>query len=113
MWGMTNIPAYSFSDADFQQLTNSKDYGENCFKGGVSVQLNGWIRAGELWPGRVSDSDYNRREGYLERQQEFQESVIVEIDRKVSVLPFLNIYEKDRGMEDRSAGSATTHICAE
>ena len=94
MWDMTNIPAYSFSDADFQRLTFSDYYGENCFKGGVSVQLNGWMRAGALWPGRVSDSDYNRREGYLQRQQEFQESNLVEIDGKVDVLPFLNVYDK-------------------
>ena len=94
MWDMTNIPAYSFSDADFQRLTFSEYYGENCFKGGVSVQLNGWMRAGALWPGRVSDSDYNRREGYLQRQQEFQESDLVEIDGKVDVLPFLNVYDK-------------------
>ena len=94
MWDMTNISAYSFSDADFQRLTFSDYYGENCFKGIVSVQLNGWMRAGALWPGRVSDLDYNRREGYLQRQQEFQESDLVEIDGKVDVLPFLNVYDK-------------------
>ena len=58
------------------------------------MQLYGWMRAGSLWPGRVSDSDYNRREGYLQRQQEFQESELVEIDGKVDVLPFLNVYHK-------------------
>ena len=94
MWDMTNISAYSFSDADFQRLTFSDYYGENCFKGGVSVQLNGWMRAGALWPGRVSDSDYNRREGYLQRQEKFQERDLVEIDGKVNVLPFLNVYDK-------------------
>ena len=94
MWDMTNIPAYSFSDPDFQRFTYSEYYGENCFKGGVSVQLNGWIRAGSLWPGRVSDSDYNRREGYLQRQQEFQDADLVEVDGKLVVIPFLNIYDK-------------------
>ena len=94
MWDMSNIPAYSFWDADFQPLTYSEYYGENCFKGGISVQLNSWIQAGALWPGRVSDSDYNRREGYLQKQQEFQESNLVEIDGKLEVLPFLNVYDK-------------------
>ena len=94
MWDMTNIPAYSFTDADFQRFTYSEYYGENCFKGGVSVQLNGWTQAGALWPGRVSDSDYNRREGYLQTQQEFQERDLVEIDGKLEVLPFLNVYDK-------------------
>ena len=42
----------------------------------------------------MSDSDYNRREGYLQRQQEFQESDLVEIDGKVDVLLFLNVYDK-------------------
>ncbi len=77
MWDMTNIPAYSFSDPDYQRFTYSEYYGENRFKGGVSVQLNGWIWAGSLWPGRVSDSDYNKREGYLQRQEEFQDVNLV------------------------------------
>jgi hypothetical protein len=94
MWDTSNISAYSFSDADFQPLTYSEYYRENCFKGGVSVQLNSWIRAGALWHGRVSDSDYNRREGYLQKQQEFQESDLVEIDGKLEILPFLNVYDK-------------------
>jgi hypothetical protein len=39
----------------------------------VFVQLCGWMGTADLWPGMVTDSDYNRREGYLERQSEFQE----------------------------------------
>jgi hypothetical protein len=80
MWDMPNILSYSFSDADFQRFTYSKYYRENGFKGGISVQLNGWIQAGTLWLGRVSDSDYSRQEGYLQKQHEFQESNLVEID---------------------------------
>jgi hypothetical protein len=94
MWDMTNIPAYSFSDPDYQRFTYSEYYGENYFNGGVSVQLNGWIPAGSLWPGRLSDSDYNRREGYFQRQQEFQDADLVEIDGKLLVIPFLNVYDK-------------------
>jgi hypothetical protein len=61
MWDMTNIEAISFSAADIQRLTYSKYYNQNCFKGGVFIQLLGWIGVGDLWPGAVSDSDYNRR----------------------------------------------------
>jgi hypothetical protein len=94
MWDMANIPAFSFSDPDYQQFTYSEYYGENCCKGGMSVQLNGWIWAGSLWPGKVSDSDYNRQEGYLQWQKEFQDKDLVETDGNLVILPFLNIYGK-------------------
>jgi hypothetical protein len=94
MWDMTNIPAYSISNPDYQQFTYSEYHGENCFKGGVSIQLNSWIRAGSLWQGKVSDLDYNRQEGYLQQQQKFQDIDLVEIDGDLVVLPFLNIYDK-------------------
>jgi hypothetical protein len=97
MWDMTNIEAFSFSDANIQRLTYSKYYNQNCFKGGVFVQLLGWMGVGELWPGAVSDSDYNRREGYLERQMNFANKDLVTVDGdrgKLSVLPFTNVYDK-------------------
>ena len=90
MWDMTNIDAYAFSDADLQRLTYSKYYNGNVFKGGVSNQLCGWIRTAELWPGGVSDTDYNQREGYLQLQQEFALNDLV----NGQVLPFTNIYDK-------------------
>lgn len=46
------------------------------------------------WTGGVSDSDYNRRAGYLKKQQEFQEKDLVEIDGERRVIRFLNIYDK-------------------
>ena len=79
MWDMTNIEATSFSAADIQRLTYSKYYIQNCFKGGVFIQLLGWIGVGDLWPGAVSDSDYNRREGYLERQMNFANNDLVKL----------------------------------
>ena len=94
MWDMTNIPAYAFTDTDLQRLTYSEYYGMNCFKGGVFVQLCGWMGTADLWPGRVTDSDYNRREGYLERQREFQEHDKVIRNGEDVVVPFLNIYDK-------------------
>lgn len=94
MWDMTNVSAYGFTDADFQRLTYSKYYGENCFKGGVFTQLCGFQGAADLWTGGVSDSNYNRGEGYLERQTHFQNKDLVEINGTKTVVPFLNIYDK-------------------
>jgi hypothetical protein len=90
MWDMTNVSAYAFTDADLQRITYSQYYGENCFKGGVFTQLCGWQGAANLWTGAVSDTDYNRREGYLDRQREFQENDLIDD----ILLPFLNIYDK-------------------
>ena len=64
MWDMANIPAYMFSYSGLQILTYNEYYGMFCFKGGLFVQLCGWMGAADLWPGMVTDSDYNRREGY-------------------------------------------------
>ncbi|KAL7461139.1 hypothetical protein ACHAXS_001568 [Conticribra weissflogii] len=41
--------------------------------------------------GQLSDSDYNRREGYLELQQPFQSQDLV----GGNIIPFLNIYDKE------------------
>ena len=90
MWDMTNIEAYAFSDADLQLLAYSKYYAMNCFKGGVFTQLCGWIGVGDLWLGAVSDSDYNRREGYLLRQKLFAESDLI----NGLYIAFTNIYDK-------------------
>eukprot|EP00984_Skeletonema_dohrnii_P013209 scaffold5459_cov86-Skeletonema_dohrnii-CCMP3373.AAC.2 len=94
MWDMTGISAYGFSSADLQRLTFSSYYSENCFKGGVFCQPCGWMGTINLWTGGVSDSDYNRRAGYLKKQQRFQENDLVETDGKRRVVRFLNIYDK-------------------
>lgn len=90
MHDMTNISAYEFTDADLQRLTYNQYYGENCFKGGIHTQLCGWHGVEDLWLGAVSDSDYNRRAGYLDKQTEFQSVDLVEGE----IVPFLNIYDK-------------------
>jgi len=90
MWDMTNISAYEFTDADLQRLTYNQYYGENCFKDGIHTQLCSWLGIEDLWLGAVSDSDYNRRAGYLDKQTEFQSNNIY----NGKVIPFLNIYDK-------------------
>ena len=94
MWDMTNIEAYGFTDTDLNRLTYSKYYNQNCFKGGVFIQLCGWLGTAELWPGAVSDSDYNKREGYLQRQEAFANNDLVEMDGEHKILPFTNVYDK-------------------
>ena len=90
MHDMTNIHAYAFTDADLQRLTWNDYYGENCFKGGVYSTTGGFHGTYTLWPGAVSDSDYNRRAGYLDEQREFQTNDTVDGEVK----PFMNIYDK-------------------
>ena len=73
MWDMTNVLVVKFEAAALQQATFSEYYSENCFKGGVGIQLCEWLIAWDLWGGGVSDTDYNARAGYLAVQQQFQE----------------------------------------
>jgi hypothetical protein len=45
----------------------------------------------------VSDSDFNRREGYLEHQMDFANTIVVKGEEgsgKFSVVPFINVYDK-------------------
>jgi hypothetical protein len=59
---MTDISAFGFSNPDLQRLTlASIYYNGNVLKGGVGVQLCGFIVAADLWPGGISDSEYHRR----------------------------------------------------
>ena len=87
---MTNIHAYAFTDADLQRFTYNQYYAENCLKGDIFTQCGGWHGVYDLWMGAVSATDYNRRAGYVQQQEEFQNIDLVE----GQVLPFLNIYNK-------------------
>lgn len=93
-WDMTNIVAYEFTDSNLQKMTYSSYYGQNCFKGGVFTQFCGWQGTADLWTGAVSDTDYNRRAGYLQCQQEFQSQDVIVQETTNIVIPFLNIYDK-------------------
>lgn len=76
MWDMTNVSAIAFTSAHWQSLTYSSYYNENCFKSGVYCQSCGYMGVVDLWTGGVSDSDFNRRAGYLKTQQRFQENIL-------------------------------------
>ena len=80
MRDMTNIPAFGFTNADCNQITCSQYYNQIC----------GWIGTYDLWSGAVSDTDYNKRAGYLKIQKQYTEIDLV--DSKL--VPFTNIYDK-------------------
>jgi hypothetical protein len=91
MWDDTNIPfTYKPSSALNQRITYSAYYGMNCAKGGVFLQLCGWLGVEELWVGAVSDSHYMRFTSILKRQKIFaQEDTI-----NGEYIPFSNILDK-------------------
>jgi hypothetical protein len=62
----------------------------------VFTQLCGWIGLADLWPGAVSESDCNQREGYLQRQKAFADGDLVNSDNNSTPIhiPFTNIYDK-------------------
>ena len=66
----------------------------NCFKGGISVQRCGWMGTSHLWVGAVSDTDYNKRAGYMEEQEQFAEKYLVLINSVLTLLVFMNKYDK-------------------
>ena len=94
MWDMTNIPACAFSDPNMNRITYSVYYAMNCFKGGVFVQLCGWMGTAPLWTGAVSDTDYNKRAGYIKEQHQFAKDDLVMINGVRGYRAFLNIYDK-------------------
>ena len=49
----------------------------NCAKGGVFLQLCGWMGVGELWYGAISDSTYIEKAKILERQRDFAQNDLV------------------------------------
>jgi hypothetical protein len=103
MWDMTNVSAVKFDDAILQRATYSEYYAENCFKGGVGVQLCGWLVVEDLWGGGVSDTDYNLRSGYLRDQQQFQDKDLVFDDNNVVGRIVRFVILLDRGYRAKSA----------
>jgi hypothetical protein len=84
----TNINLPSPSDADLQRALWSDYYGGCVAKGGVALQLCGWIRAIELCTGAIGDSDYIDAVEILKEQK-----IFAEMDQSSSS-GFLNIFDK-------------------
>jgi len=74
-------------------LTYSAYYAGNVAKGGVFLQLCGWLATHELYPGAMSDSRYLNETGIIEEQEKFQKS-----DGEI---PFIN--QIDRGFRSSLA----------
>ena len=91
LWDMTNVTMPQSSDAGVQRTTYSQYYSENCLKAGVGIQLCGWLLVWDLWGGGITDDQYNNKSGYLQEQETFAKTDLV--DGKV--MPFTNV--KDRG----------------
>jgi hypothetical protein len=99
MWDDTNIPfTYKPSSALNQRITYSAYYGMNCAKGGVFLQLCGWLGVEELWVGAVSDSMYMDQTSILKDQHNFAQNDLI----NNKYIPFSNILDK---------GYRITRIC--
>ncbi len=79
MWDNSNADTnFKPSSALNQRITFSLYYATNCFKGGVFLQLCGWMGVAELWVGATCDSYYMvNADRILERQHEFAKSDLV------------------------------------
>ena len=91
MWDDTNIPfTFKPSSSQLQKVTYSSYYAQNCAKGGVFIQLCGWMGVEELWVGATSDSFYMEHTKILRRQKEFADND--RVDGKY--VPFILILDK-------------------
>lgn len=68
---MMNIPMLKPSCPGLQLLTFSSYCGGNVCKGGVSLQLCGYITTESLWVGRTPDGHYQTKCGILQKQKDF------------------------------------------
>ena len=66
-WDNTNVPMFQSSNADLQRTTWSNYYNMNCAKGGVSLQLCGWMVTESLWTGGVGDTDYQSKSSIFKK----------------------------------------------
>ena len=98
---MTSLKSPKPSNAELQRLTWSSYYGMNCFKGGIGLQLCGWILTHELWTGAVSDTRYQEGSGIFEMQKDYAQSDLV----GEKYVPFTNVF--DKGYRNRLAAWQT------
>jgi hypothetical protein len=92
-WDNTGVNLHKFTAALLQRLTFSSYYAGNVAKGGIFVQLCGWLGTWEFFPGAMSDSKYMNETGILEMQKTFADND--------GGLPFTNIL--DRGYRSTRA----------
>jgi hypothetical protein len=78
-------------DALLNFLTHLTYYGGYVGKGGVFIQLCGWLGTHELWTGAMSDTYYLSNIGILEEQEQSVK------DDKLSDVPSTNIADKGYG----------------
>lgn len=91
MWDDTNVNfAFKPSGAEAQKNSFSAYYGGNCAKGGVFLQLCGWMGVEHLWAGRTSDSHYQEKTNIFGKQHLF--ALNDRINGKH--IPFTNILDK-------------------
>ena len=91
MWDDTNVNFdFKPSGAYEQRVTYSSYYAGNCAKGGVFLQLGGWLGVEELWVGATSDTHYQEETGIFKNQEQF--AIFDRVDGKL--LAFTNIFDK-------------------
>ena len=73
-WDNTGIVLHKPSQSLLQRITYSSYYAGNVAKGGIFIQLCGWLGTHELFTGAMSDSEYMNTTNILEEQEIFQES---------------------------------------
>jgi hypothetical protein len=70
-WDNTGIKLHKCTDPYLQRITFSAYYAGNVAKGGIFVQICGWLGVHELYPGAMTDSKYLNETGILEMQEAF------------------------------------------
>ena len=88
-WDNTNVRMKKLGNADMQRTTYSSYYSAHCAKGGVMLQLCGWMGTKCLFPGGISDTEYMTKSGIFEEQRDFAQE---DVSNKT---PFCN--ETDKG----------------
>jgi hypothetical protein len=84
--------AIRWRDGELRWLTFSLYYGLNVAKGGVFLQLCGWLGGWALWLGAISDTEYFEKCGILEFQKRFVE--LLDSSTGGKNLPLTNILNK-------------------
>ena len=82
-WDNTNITIDKPGDASMQRSTWNSYYNANCAKGGVYLQLCGWMGVDNLWVESVSDTDYMLKSNIFKRQDSYASDDIENNQQKI------------------------------